>query len=55
MEVERVGVALTDQNFQTTVLESPKPVLVAFWAEGCGPWHMLARRSRPWPKRFEAG
>jgi thioredoxin 1 len=42
MEVERVGVTLTDQNFQTVVLESPQPVLVAFWAEGCGPWHMLA-------------
>ena len=41
MEVERVGVTLTDQNFQTMVLESPQPVLVAFWAEGCGPWHML--------------
>jgi thioredoxin 1 len=35
-------VTLTDQNFQTMVLESPKPVLVAFWAEGCGPWHLLA-------------
>jgi thioredoxin-like negative regulator of GroEL len=37
MEVGRVGVTLTDQNFQTMVLESPQPVLVAFWAEGCGP------------------
>jgi thioredoxin 1 len=42
MEIERVGVTLTDQNFQTMVLESPQPVLVAFWAEGCGPWHVLA-------------
>ena len=33
---------LTDQNFQTMVLESPQPVLVVCWAEGCGPWHMLA-------------
>ena len=32
---------LTDQNVQTTVLESQQPVLVACWAEGCGPWHML--------------
>jgi thioredoxin 1 len=42
MAVDRIGVTLTDQNFQTMVLESPQPVLVAFWAEGCGPWHMLA-------------
>jgi thioredoxin 1 len=42
MDVDRVGMALTDQNFQTTVLESPQPVLVAFMAEGCGPWHLLA-------------
>lgn len=42
MDAERIGVTLTDQNFQTMVLESPQPVLVAFWSEGCGPWHMLA-------------
>jgi thiol-disulfide isomerase/thioredoxin len=42
MAVDRIGETLTDQNFQTMVLESPQPVLVAFWAEGCGPWYMLA-------------
>ncbi len=42
MDADRIGVTLTDQNFQTIVLESEQPVLVAFWAEGCGPWHMLA-------------
>jgi thioredoxin 1 len=42
MDAARIGVTLTDQNFQTMVLESRQPVLVAFWAEGCGPWHMLA-------------
>jgi thioredoxin 1 len=42
MAVDRIGVTLTDQNFQTLVLESPQPVLVACWAEGCGPWHVLA-------------
>ena len=30
MDAERIGVTLTDQNFQTMVLESPQPVLVAF-------------------------
>jgi thioredoxin 1 len=42
MAVDGVGVALTDRNFETVVLESPQPVLVAFAAEGCGPWHLLA-------------
>jgi thioredoxin 1 len=35
-------VTLTDQTLQTLVLESPHPVLVACWAEGCGPWQVLA-------------
>jgi thioredoxin 1 len=42
MDAARIGVTLTDQNFQTMVLESAQPVLVAFWAEGCGLWHLLA-------------
>jgi thioredoxin 1 len=42
MDIDRVGVTLTDQNFQAVVLESPQPVLVAFSAEGCGPWRLLA-------------
>jgi thioredoxin 1 len=42
MAVDGIGVTLTDQNFQTVVLEIPRPVLVAFAAEGCGPWHLLA-------------
>jgi thioredoxin-like negative regulator of GroEL len=40
-DTDRIGVTLTDQNFQTMVLESQQPVLVACWAEGCGPWHLL--------------
>jgi thioredoxin 1 len=42
MAVDGIGVALTDQNFQTVVLESRPRVLVAFAAEGYGPWHLLA-------------
>jgi thioredoxin 1 len=42
MDGDSIGVTLTDENFQTTVLESEQPVLVAFWSEGCGPWQMLA-------------
>ncbi len=35
-------ITLTDDNFQNEVIESTKPVLVDFWADGREQCHMVA-------------
>jgi len=46
-------VKITDSNFKQEVLKSNIPVLVDFWAEWCGPCHMIAPAVKEIAKQYE--
>ncbi len=43
-----------DSNFTEDVINSDQPVLVDFWAEWCGPCHMLAPTVKELARDFDS-
>jgi len=44
---------LTDSNFESEVLKADKPCMVDFWAEWCGPCHMVGPIVQEMAKEYE--
>src|SRR5690349_18455076 len=50
---EKTIVHITDDTFETEVLQSQTPVLVDYWAEWCGPCKMIAPALDQIAKEYE--
>ncbi len=46
-------VHVTEQSFEQEVLKAETPVLVDFWAEWCGPCHMIAPIVEDFAREYE--
>ena len=45
--------AVTDQTFETEVLQNDKPVMVDFWAAWCGPCKLVAPEMQKIADKYE--
>jgi thioredoxin len=46
-------IVVSDDSFETDVINSEKPVLVDFWADWCGPCRMIAPTVKEMAQEYE--